>query len=971
MKCPKCGSQKTYFDKKNNCFICKDCNEEFTGDRVQTVFVSYGHDEHEYLVREISQKLREYPEIQVWIDFDCLYGSSEWEAKIEEGIKGAKYVIVFMTEHAMRRPDGYCHDEICYARNFGKKILPIKVQNIAPPISIARLQWLDLENYLDSDGSINEEKVKNCVDEIVQIVRGLKEIMFIDSTDLLVEKLKPLDNESFLSNNKKFYGREWLFKLYRDWVEKSDSRVLCIVGQAGSGKSAFSAKLCEYSENVVGIHFCKYNNSERADPKRAITSLAFHLSTQLPEYKEQLLMLADLDKLFEKNTNRLFEYLFVEPLSKIRTNGKKFVLIIDALDEAFNGSKNELVNLIGREFEKTPSWLKLVVTTRPEYDIIRNLQHLKPFVIQNDSEDNMRDIKGYLYENLKEYSAEVADFDQVVQTILQKSEGTFLYAVEIVKAIKNKTLSFNEIDSFPQGMISIYAEYFNRLFPADGKYDYRATIRPLMELLAFCREPFPLDVLTDIVGIDEYEMEDLYDYISVLFPIINNHIEPIHKSLIDWLRDRSLSGSYSVNAKKGNLRISEWFFSRYMSGKSDEYAIKYLAKHLIDAGDYEHAAGVLQDGEYLKKRISLLGQDTAIRRYIDELLDLSRKERARCIAVLRSECFMSMFKENRRYLYNAALYFSLKEMGFDDVIGEYLRQDDIVIATGCVNYLYINEDYERTIELAEEQAAKYPAEGKNTRYLCELENEIALSYRKLANFDKTLEHSLKVCHMYNDTDDFYELALAHQTIGKILYHRKDWENAYTYLCKAVSLLEDTLKNVTSDDYVKMLTLYVAAFEREVALSLVWQKKTALAKQHLSHAGEIYNKLHSFDRYYVRYLYVGMLADILEGDFSAMNTTYEHALKFALSNYDKSQLEFYYCIGLYLAGEKDLLKEHLSLAKEYVSKIDAYIEKNEIALFNNLLDGKADLFDGLVHMENQDIYKWISFAKDFFKSVIKA
>ena len=115
----------------------------------------------------------------------------------------------------------------------------------------------------------------------------------------------------------------------------------------------------------------------------------------------------------------------------------------------------------------------------------------------------------------------------------------------------------------------------------------------------------------------------------------------------------------------------------------------------------------------------------------------------------------------------------------------------------------------------------------------------------------------------------------------------------------------------------------------------------------------------------------MLADILEGDFSAMNTTYEHALKFALSNYDKSQLEFYYCIGLYLAGEKDLLKEHLSLAKEYVSKIDAYIEKNEIALFNNLLDGKADLFDGLVHMENQDIYKWISFAKDFFKSVIKA
>lgn len=65
-------------------------------------------------------------------------------------------------------------------------------------------------------------------------------------------------------------------------------------------------------------------------------------------------------------------------------------------------------------------------------------------------------------------------------------------------------------------------------------------------------------------------------------------------------------------------------------------------------------------------------------------------------------------------------------------------------------------------------------------------------------------------------------------------------------------MEDSLLMTGDADYSKTLKLYIAVFEREVALSLVWQKKTELAEQHLAHAGDIYNEIKSTDRYYIRY-----------------------------------------------------------------------------------------------------------------------
>lgn len=943
------------------------------GAAMETVFVSYGHGDYESVIKRFADDLKNRG-FRIWIDYECLRASGRWEEEIERGITESSWVVVFMTTHSMRRPDGYCLDEVSYARLLNKRILPLKIQEVAPPLSIARIQWLDVSACIRDDGSFDEERYGAKLDEIQNVLLGHDDLcMDADGRYRLERCLSPLDNESLLRQGAAFYGREWLFDEYAAWLESGGaSRVFCVIGQAGSGKTAFAARLCELSSCIVGIHFCRYNNNERADPKRAIMSLAFHLSTQLPEYRALLCDLPDLEKLQDKSTSRLFEYLLIEPLNRMTPPSSKMVIAIDALDEAANESKNELVNLIVNEFGRTPSWLGLVVTSRPERDLERKLSALKPVFIANDSAENMGDIRGFLRSSLGK-RLQGAELDRTVRIIADKSQGSFLYATEIVKAVEAGSLLLRDVDRFPEGLVNVYSGYFERLFGSGSRFDYRREVRSLLEVLCACCEPLDSVAIADLLDLDEYELEELEDYIYVLFPQREGLIEPIHKSLVDWLLDKSLSGGFHVSSTAAHTRMASYAASLYGKDPRDHYAVKYISRHLLGSRAPLDAVAMLVNADLQDARIALIGQDSAIRAYLDEVLVLSGISREAALSVLRSDAFLNLFRTKRRYLYNAGLHIVLKRIGFDDVLDTYTESSSIDVLAGCVNYLYITEEYERSSALALDIVSSFEGPA-HAALLAEIENEIALSFRKLVRFDDALVHCEKV-FAFADGGNLYEVALAHQTVGKILYHRLEWDDAYDELCQAVGTLEEALSLATDGDYRKMLNLYIAAFEREVALSLVWQGKTDRARRHLDHAKRIYDEERSVDRYYVRCLYVEMFADFVDGRFEEGRALYLDAVTLARSNYDVSQIEFYYAMGLHAQGRNPVsLREALSRAASAANKIDAYLERSEILLLGRMVDGsRASRPDGLIGGvaacgENGDIERWIDYVGSFIQGM---
>ena len=85
-----------------------------------------------------------------WFDTDRLKPGGDWAVYIEEGLEGVAYessigrVLLLMTPHSVRRPDAYCPNEIARPLGRSTTIVSVMVVWCEPPLSICRIQWLDM-----------------------------------------------------------------------------------------------------------------------------------------------------------------------------------------------------------------------------------------------------------------------------------------------------------------------------------------------------------------------------------------------------------------------------------------------------------------------------------------------------------------------------------------------------------------------------------------------------------------------------------------------------------------------------------------------------------------------------------------------------------------------------------------------------------------------------------------------------------
>lgn len=929
------------------------------------VFLSYGHDEYESLAKKIKRDLEEEG-FEVWIDKENIRGTSDWENAIEAGIHSSDWIVLLMTEHSVRRPDGVCLDEISYARFLGKNIAPIMVQDVKPPLCIARIQWIDMKNFIiPGKAYFDEESYLKRKDELLAILHGLQKINYESEQISLSQKLNPLDNDVYSEFfRKEFYGRKKLIEKYDTWFN-SEKRILWLRGDAGTGKTSFIAHLSNIKEEIQAVHFCRYNDNERANPKRAIMSLAYYMSTQLADYREELFKLLDLDKLIEKSTNRLFEYLIIEPLQKIKYHGQPMVIVIDALDEATFNGKNELADIIAFHFLKTPNWLKLIVTSRNEALLKRKLSKFYSIDISNNSKENLDDISGYLSLYLRDILPDGKRQKYILDIITQKSEGIFLYAKTVSDEIRKGNLSIDNVNKFPNGLTGIYLNYFNRIFENNLSFTYKKDIRPVMEILCTTYAPITPNDLCEILDIDEYDIDDILELIQEMFPIKNGFIEPLHKSIIDWLITPQNSGEYRVSAKKGHKRIAA-FLKNHASKTWEDYSTKHLCKHLLASGDFQDAIACLNNSDLQHKRIFLVGQDTALRDYFFEIKALYCESFDYACSVFSTDPFISLFAMRRKFLYNSGLYFDLKECGFSDFLKTKSANWDINAEIGISYYYYITEDFNKTIDLVSTILSNKDYEEIMDYVMKEeLLNLIGLCYRKHVDFVKSKENFMSAYKIGSEHNESYYLSTSLINLGKISYHELDWNSAAEWNKKGISSLENEISNIEDTDYKITLLLFLAEYHRLVAECLIWSGNIAEVNAELALAEEIYNQVSTRDRYYIRFLYTSAFSHLLTGDYKS---TYDECcilFKQATSKYDKSQILFYQSIAALKLKE---IEEAISCSKKAYNlaiSIEAWLESEEIAVVASLA-GNTDKKHQ--HLNNPFINKWIGYAQEFINKI---
>jgi len=624
-KCPFCGSDNIYFSKKRNIYVCEDCDDFFsesdlqTGDEKNgkdglTLFFSYGHDKNSILVERIKNDLEKRGH-RIWIDKSEIKAGDYWRDDILRGILNSSGIVAFLSEHSTRNP-GVCLDElriaVCVRGAEIKTVLLEPESRIKPPSTISEIQWLDMSKWEEVKESPESDFEKWYADKFSELCRVVESK---ESKDLSgdISKLKGL-LQPFLNSEKEnhllsknYVGRKWLEESIEDWLDRDSSKALVLYGSPGSGKSSFCANYAHYNVKILGCFFCEWNREYSINPKLLIKTMAFRLATRMPDYRSLLLhQLSSNISLEKANTETLFDFLLVEPLSNLVDGHRETgIIIVDGLDEAEKNGENPVAEVFSKCAERLPRWIRFIFTSRPERNIKSYFLSCDSIDIISDMPEEYDDIRYYIVHSLKEELNQISNKLEIINKMCELSEGVFLYAEMMVEDIKNHNISISEINSFPKGLNSFYQVSMKRKFPTSDSF---LQVREMFELLSIS-ETIPEKLVIDECGYSRYMYVERLDKIGSW---INRYDEKnfallsfSHKSLKDVFSNSELSGYFYIDVKEGALKLARYCRDILEKGNRDHKVIfdellnKYIQEHIgsyyIESENYEELESFMME----------------------------------------------------------------------------------------------------------------------------------------------------------------------------------------------------------------------------------------------------------------------------------------------------------------------------------------------------------------------------------------
>ncbi|KAL9966358.1 hypothetical protein ACROYT_G024414 [Oculina patagonica] len=503
-----------------------------------------------------------------------------------------------------------------------------------------RLETLQLQFQQKSE-NLEEERLKHRGDEI------LKNLAKIDSLKDVRHHAERYVEET----------RVLILQNVESWLEdrSSPNRVMVISGTAGMGKSVISAKMCQEmleTGRLAGSHFCQHDRARHRNPKVMLQSLSSHLADSFPDYKKALVEKLSRNLGVEINdmeVKDLFELLFEEPLTSLNDPGVTYLMAIDGIDESEYQGRNELLEVIANYFRKLPLWIRFLVTTRPEINIADRLKCLNPLELEPDNEENLKDIH-LCFEKQLSHVLQTENQEIILQALVEKSEGVMLYAHYLVDFIKEKVplLTPELLDStLPSGISSVYHSYFKRL-ETDLRKELQVTEDQFMNFLsavAAAREPLPLAFVSKLLlsgkssSALQRKVNAAIGCVSALLPVRDGRIHFFHKSVKDWLIEKSNYGQhhFSVEEKEGHRVLSKLCIDEL-----DDVKRKGVdAAHFVDTTKYALQHGV-QHMLQLEEDARLCSLEEIAEKYC---LNLELVYAKLCVGVTASEDILCVQKQ--------------------------------------------------------------------------------------------------------------------------------------------------------------------------------------------------------------------------------------------------------------------------------------------------------------------------------------
>ena len=505
--------------------------------------------------------------------------------------------------------------------------LPITLEHLQWP-DLSR--WRDIGTAGEGQG-VFERYYQNKLAEVIDKIEG-DASRFREEISFLEAVLQPVSFEGrYRQHVEGFTGRQWLFDALANWMQpNAASRVFWLSAGPGFGKTAWAVNVAVRNPaTVVGAWFCEQGSRESLDAGRALSTLAFQMAQRLDDYRSLLIARlakagaslgpiepsevveqgseedegadaagaeasepaedsADISEtgssfgalpnasalralIQAQSLQDIFALLFSEPMSGMIPRSHKYVILLDALDEAnLPDGTNPLAELLDSHLLRLPDWFCAIVTSRPDPAVVDRLGRFSPVEVKAMDEKNLEDLRAYASKSLEGAASlqvpGTPEMQTLIESLVRKSGGMILYLQRIAEGLKQGSLKASQLDDLGTGVAgleSFYLRDFQHRF-ANG---FEKSYQPLLRLILSAPGQLSLGFAAAIFG----DLEVVRRACIHLGSYLNHEGGQVllyHKTLADWLSGER-SSVFFTDIAKGRKQIAEFLWKCFTERDRD------------------------------------------------------------------------------------------------------------------------------------------------------------------------------------------------------------------------------------------------------------------------------------------------------------------------------------------------------------------------------------------------------------------
>lgn len=351
--------------------------------------------------------------------------------------------------------------------------------------------------------------------------------------------------------------------------------VLWVSGKPAAGKSVLAGFVISQlqSRNAdCSYFFFKYDDKSKSRLSACLRSLAFQMASTIPEVRETLLeMQKDGIKFDDENERTIWRTLFL--CGVFRTKFPKHYWVIDALDECTNFA-SFFDQVLAKLDQSIP--LRILVTSRETLKLHKHFLSLGTHRVHNETistADTLPDIKLLVEAEAKAVLLkDDRDRALLVEKILGKSEGSFLWTVLVLSELSNSygDEEINKaLEDMPRDMEPLYRRTLELMTQATGG---KKLAKAILTWATCATRPLTTKELDGALKLDVKDsFPQLKDSIMALCGHFVNvdkfgKVQMVHGTAREFLLDENLESEFAINKTEAHTRIARACLT-YLTGE--------------------------------------------------------------------------------------------------------------------------------------------------------------------------------------------------------------------------------------------------------------------------------------------------------------------------------------------------------------------------------------------------------------------